>query len=338
MNNRINWIDYAKGIGILLVVYGHVSEGIYNAGMTMNENLFTIIDTMIYSFHMPLFFFLSGLFFFSSFEKRGAKANIINKVENIFYPYLIWSLLQGLIEATLSNYTNNNITYQEVFTLLWQPRAQFWFLYVLFFSFVLASILFFINKSTVTIAAITVFFTLIYIFQKSLSQQLTLTFFYNHIVYFFIGILATRINIIDRLNSNKILLFSSILFAISQYWFVVIEGYGRYDKGFVSFIIANIAILFIISLSMQLSKINIRSLAFIGKSSLYIYLIHVLTGSGIRVVLQKIFHVESASTHIIIGCISAVLLSLICFKVSKKYHLNFLFKMPSRNKPAPINI
>ena len=39
---RIEWIDIAKGIGILLVVLGHI---------TKNEVLYEII----YSFHMPLF-------------------------------------------------------------------------------------------------------------------------------------------------------------------------------------------------------------------------------------------------------------------------------------------
>ena len=40
-------VDIAKGIGILLVVYGHLHNP---------------INTFIYAFHMPLFFFLSGFF------------------------------------------------------------------------------------------------------------------------------------------------------------------------------------------------------------------------------------------------------------------------------------
>lgn len=63
MNKRLDWIDKAKGIGIILVVYGHVARGIFNAGIPMNEKSFGIIDSVIYSFHMPLFFFLSGFFF-----------------------------------------------------------------------------------------------------------------------------------------------------------------------------------------------------------------------------------------------------------------------------------
>jgi polysaccharide biosynthesis protein PslL len=65
MSKRINYIDVARGIGILLVVMGH--------------NDFSLISPffhkLIYSFHMPLFFFLSGYFLntaigFWSFVKK----------------------------------------------------------------------------------------------------------------------------------------------------------------------------------------------------------------------------------------------------------------------------
>jgi len=58
--NHYDWVDYAKGIGIILVVYGHVARGIFSAGMIVNEKIFRLVDSVIYSFHMPLFFFLSA--------------------------------------------------------------------------------------------------------------------------------------------------------------------------------------------------------------------------------------------------------------------------------------
>jgi fucose 4-O-acetylase-like acetyltransferase len=45
---RVGWIDFCKGIGIFLVVLGHILRDV-------------IAVDYIYSFHMPLFFFLSGL-------------------------------------------------------------------------------------------------------------------------------------------------------------------------------------------------------------------------------------------------------------------------------------
>jgi fucose 4-O-acetylase-like acetyltransferase len=51
MNQRIEWIDVAKGIGIFLVIVGHL----------ISHDNFNLLADYIYSFHMPLFFFLSGL-------------------------------------------------------------------------------------------------------------------------------------------------------------------------------------------------------------------------------------------------------------------------------------
>lgn len=331
MNKHLNWVDYAKGLGIILVVYGHISEGVFNAGMTINNNLYTAIDTIIYSFHMPLFFFLSGLFFTSSFQKRGFKNTIINKVDTIFYPFLIWSILQGIIEATLSKYTNGHVTYTQVFSLLWEPRAQFWFLYVLFFTFIIASILFLKTRSTKLMILVAGFFSIVYIFQSHLPQIHILTLGYAHIVFFFIGVLVIQLDCINKLNNIKAFIAILALFIISEYWFAIIEGFGRLDRGFYSFIIASIGITFIVTLSMQLAKLNLRFLAYIGKSSLYIYLLHVLIGSGVRIILQKVFHVESATIQIIIGCIAAIGLSLIFVELTKKFNLSFLFKAPWTN-------
>ena len=53
MQKRVLYIDIAKGIGILLVVLAHNDLSGYHP----------YLHRLIYAFHMPLFFFLSGIFF-----------------------------------------------------------------------------------------------------------------------------------------------------------------------------------------------------------------------------------------------------------------------------------
>lgn len=48
LNKRVVWIDYAKAFAMLFVIIGHVETG-------------NSLTDWVYSFHMPLFFFLSGL-------------------------------------------------------------------------------------------------------------------------------------------------------------------------------------------------------------------------------------------------------------------------------------
>ena len=61
---RNDFIDFLKGIGIILVVIGHVSQ---------NER----INDFIYSFHMPLFFFISGFLF--NYKKENFTKNKFKK-------------------------------------------------------------------------------------------------------------------------------------------------------------------------------------------------------------------------------------------------------------------
>ncbi|MGG1754302.1 acyltransferase family protein, partial [Bacillus pumilus] len=77
MNKRLEWVDAAKGIGILLVVMAHVP-------------IPDSFKQFIYSFHMPLFFLLSGMMFRSS--SRPALSFIQKKAKSLLLPYLYFSI------------------------------------------------------------------------------------------------------------------------------------------------------------------------------------------------------------------------------------------------------
>lgn len=53
---RIEWVDILKGIAIICVFIGHTTNDNYG-------NISGLLHMWIYSFHMPLFFFLSGYVF-----------------------------------------------------------------------------------------------------------------------------------------------------------------------------------------------------------------------------------------------------------------------------------
>src|SRR5687767_539325 len=91
--NRWPWVDYLKGIAIILVVYRHILIGIERSGLEVPQYLVNA-NMIFYSFRMPLFFILSGLFISSSLVKRSLQKIIGLKFENLMYPYLIWSFLQ----------------------------------------------------------------------------------------------------------------------------------------------------------------------------------------------------------------------------------------------------
>ncbi|MBE9229517.1 acyltransferase family protein [Phormidium sp. LEGE 05292] len=93
MNGRLQHIDIAKGLGILLVVFGHNQIVLKEQGELFN---------IIYSFHLPLFFFLAGLFF-----KADDKITRLmqGKFDSIIKPYFVTLIVVGAIYIPLNHYS-----------------------------------------------------------------------------------------------------------------------------------------------------------------------------------------------------------------------------------------
>jgi fucose 4-O-acetylase-like acetyltransferase len=88
MSKRIEWLDIAKGIGILFVIFAHV--------ITISPALLNYI----YSFHMPLFFFISG-YLFSDAKYKTIKSFAIKKAQTLLIPYFIFSAVSYLYWALI---------------------------------------------------------------------------------------------------------------------------------------------------------------------------------------------------------------------------------------------
>ena len=126
--NRIYWIDYAKGIGIFLVVIGHVCRGLTLSAI-IDPSVAKLIDQWIYAFHMPIFFFLSGLLIQPSVSKT-LKDFVINKLNTLAYPYFVWSILQGMLVSTVQS-TNSSMSLSDLLQIIYEPILIFWIFYVI---------------------------------------------------------------------------------------------------------------------------------------------------------------------------------------------------------------
>lgn len=80
IKERILWIDVARGIAILLVVLGHCIGNLYNPG-----------NRFILAFHMPLFFFLSGMCISESVI--SANNYLVKKVKTLLVPQAVLGIL-----------------------------------------------------------------------------------------------------------------------------------------------------------------------------------------------------------------------------------------------------
>lgn len=98
VDNRIEWIDAAKGIAIILVVINH----------THNPNPF--LAKIISSFHLPLFFIISGYLFNSEKYITNFVALVKNRFSRLLVPYFIWSCIYCSIIIIFSHPSFSKVT------------------------------------------------------------------------------------------------------------------------------------------------------------------------------------------------------------------------------------
>ena len=134
-SRRIAANDYGRGIGIFLVVLGHVLIGLDDHAILAESSFPRSLVfsrgavAWIYAFHMPLFFFLSGLLAERLVRKPFGDV-LSSRLGGIAWPYVLWSLLQESLRE-LTGISQG--TAADWWRILYRPMMQFWFLYVLFF-------------------------------------------------------------------------------------------------------------------------------------------------------------------------------------------------------------
>lgn len=101
LNKRIDFVDLTKGVCIILVVMAHIG----GAFDTLDK------DSMLSCFRMPLYFFISGVFF-KSYE--GLPGFIIRKINKLIIPflffylsafllkYIVWKIAPGVFQLPVS--------------------------------------------------------------------------------------------------------------------------------------------------------------------------------------------------------------------------------------------
>lgn len=129
--NRYTEVDIARGVGIFFVVLGHA---IKQTGVS--AGWIRILTYIIYSFHMPLFFCLSGFV--------SAKILPMGKTERISYvgsrarrllvPYFVIGLLYIPVKLRMSDLAVKSFTVSDIWKLFigQNPDVSLWFLYILF--------------------------------------------------------------------------------------------------------------------------------------------------------------------------------------------------------------
>ncbi len=323
---RLFWVDYAKGIAIILVVYRHILIGIERSGIEVSEWLRNV-NEMVYSFRMPLFFILSGIFISRTIEKYKGNTFIKLKSKTILYPYLVWGIIQITIQIVLSKYTNSHRSLVDYTYLIINPRAidQLWYLLALFNCSILFYLLFSLSKSNSW-----VLLTISFVLYSGSYLIEHISLFHDIFYYFFflvLGHLGRQIFLDDAyrvyLKSPKVLFITlPFFFATQWYWL------NHQDMNHILFIpIALIGCFVIYSISFILAERNwLQVITIAGRHSLQIYLMHLLIVSMVRIIMVKLLYINTAWPILGACWILGIVTPIIVYNILKKTPAIVLFE------------
>lgn len=274
--HRIEWIDTAKGIGIILVVLGHTS--ITNSA-----------EAWIFSFHMPLFFFISG-FLFRASNNLNLKKFATKKARSLLIPYFIFALITYLFWVlTINNLSESpKEWYIPLIGIFYSVGVSDWLvfnspLWFLTCLYIVEIIYFLINRATKgeskTIMVILIISSLIG-YSTSLYLPIRLPWSIDvaltALVFFGVGKIFS--NNKDKLELNKwfmILLFISMLLINNVFTNQKVDMNFNFYGDYFNFYIAAFSGIVTIIIGAQF-LMKYKFLKYIGINSLIILCLHKL--------------------------------------------------------------
>tara|TARA_B110000240_G_scaffold3750_1_gene4246 strand:- start:10417 stop:11400 length:984 start_codon:yes stop_codon:yes gene_type:complete len=270
---RINWIDQAKGIGILLVVIGHM-------------NIPQELSKIIFSFHMPLFFFISGYLYNEKKYSVNFENVFYSKLKSLVWPFITFTIFYLILSVFINqNSIINSFDYVNFFKGNRSLNTPLWFLTALFSTEIIFSqiIRFFnIRKAIFLILLILIigFFNAIF---WRYSFFLNIDIALVTILFFLVGWLFKKYNWGKSIfKKGRTLLYIIIAAIILLLTSLTNEKINILENIYGNLILMLLAVIFGISLTILLAKqiLNFKFLRIVfeyfGKNSLIILGVHII--------------------------------------------------------------
>lgn len=317
MKERLMYIDALRGLAIFLVVLGHI--------LIFNGYEKSIITTTIYSFHMPLFMFISG--YVARFSYKEIKnipeliGIIFRKFNTILLPYIVWCIfVRPLFFQSPLNYINRIEEYGLTSFFL----SEYWFLpclftlSVCFFLYMLISLKIGGGKFISRLVVLCLLVIIVFLLNKAINISL-FTKCLQYIPFYFLGVLAIEYKCFsEKLFKNDYLVcISFAIFTLLNGLYNEVVGTGivatacRFLCGICSIVFC-INIFEKISTNSRLSKI----LSYIGTNTLGIYLVHFIFVKNWDIVGLDF------TSLLLIGILGSVFVIALCLGIIKILRTN----------------
>jgi uncharacterized membrane protein YcfT len=325
---RVDWVDYAKGICIVMVVMMHSVLGVEKAAG--ETGFMHALVAFAKPFRMPDFFLISGLFL-SVVIDRDWRTYLDRKVVHFAYFYLLWAAIQFGFKApgfaAESSWAHAGYLYLESFI---EPFGTLWFIYLL-------PIFFVVTKLTRRISPLAIFVVAALLESAHVVTGWTvIDEFCARFVYFFAGYwLASYVFALsDRARSHPALaLVALVMWAVIN---GVLVEYGYSERPVISLALGLAGASAIIVVGTLLARMRwIDFLRYCGEHSIVIYLAFFLPMAATRTLLLKTGVITDIGTVSLIVTCAGVAGALLIWRAALAVHANFLFERPDAFWIAP---
>lgn len=317
MKQRIQWLDIVKGFLILTVMLGHISQ--------TPEWL----RIWIYSFHMPLFFFLSGITF--SIEKYDFKTFIKRKVRTLIVPGVVFELIQIIINIAIGKLklTGKNIILGIFLQMRGQGTDIAWFLVALFVSEVILYLIIKLlkdkTKKIVPVLFILAIINFLYLriaanFLNVVVLPYSMDLIFLILPFIYAGYLYKNNRL--KLNDNKLFILLYIIMGnslcfisfkvLGHHFDLDLDKIGSFTLYYLT-AFAQISWLLVVFKKIKKAKV----LSFIGQNSIIFYVWHTVVFS----IFDKILGDKIEEQYAIIGLkmITSIIILAILTGIVNKY-------------------
>src|SRR5882724_10977869 len=325
---RIDWVDYAKGICIVMVVMMHSVLGVELAA---GQTGFTHYVVMFAKpFRMPDFFLISGLFL-SVVIDRDWRTYLDRKVVHFAYFYLLWVTIQfGFKAPSFAAETNwHHVAYLYLESFI-EPFGTLWFIYLLPIFFVVTKLSRRIPPAAIWLVAAALEMAHVATGWTAIDE------FCARFVYFYSGYWAAAyvFGLSDRARARPALTIAGLAL-----WALV--NCGLVASGFSEWPLVSLALGFagacaIIVMGTLLARAQwLNFLRYCGEHSIVIYLAFFLPMATTRTLLLRSGLSLDIGTISLIVTVVGVAGALAIWRAALALHADFLFERPDAFWIAP---
>ena len=302
----VSWVDMARGGAITLVVLGHTWRGLYSAEL-IPPGFYRVVDNGIYAFHMPLFFIISGFFYFSHLPKLDLLHRGLAVTRRLLIPLVIWTYIFLFLRVLFSDFTNAKPDFNSLLVLPFPGILHFWFLWALWLIqiglLLVAALLPRGRRGDFLLVISAVLVTALWANGPILPFQSILGDVYRYGIYFVFGAFAFRL-LAPAVVKRRGLIFASVIFLmllgitlvpdISRFWATILA------------IGLSVSFLFGIKGLSVYRLPGLRALQWIGAYSFSIYMMHTIFSVSARALLLA-GGVTLLPLHLFVGIFAGIL-------------------------------